>query len=465
MIFISHATPEDNEFARWLALRLAKEGYPVWCDLTKLLGGEDFWKDIEFAIRKGSTKFVYVLSRHSNEKEGTLQELSVAKQVAKTKQDFIIPVKVDDLPYSDTNIQLQRLNCVDFTSNWMTGLGKLLEKLQTDAVPKDQRFNPSSVADWWRDQMAQQAGVRSAKESYASNWFKIGDLPDEIYLHSLENEPECADKELPLGIPNYRYKGGVFCFEHQKHFAKRAEEKGMSVTASQSIGLNDFRFSGYARLKIQKPEARNILTYLLRRAFEAHCLSRGLVEYTLSGESRCFWYADSFSEGNKIDFTHLDGRKTYRRMVGYKTLQPRDGVPRQRAWHFAIQPKVIRYPELSFAIKSHVVFSEDGQLYESKARQHSARRGQCKLWHNDTWLDRMLAAMSFLSDPSSRLFITIPCGVEAEFSVQPTPLLFESPVSYEPADPGDLADQPDEPAIETGDDDEEETELDEEVAR
>lgn len=39
MLFLSHATPEDNSFARWLALQLANEGYPVWCDLTKPLGG------------------------------------------------------------------------------------------------------------------------------------------------------------------------------------------------------------------------------------------------------------------------------------------------------------------------------------------------------------------------------------------------------------------------------------------
>jgi hypothetical protein len=34
-ILISHAI-EDNEFTLWLALQLAKEGYRVWCDLTKL---------------------------------------------------------------------------------------------------------------------------------------------------------------------------------------------------------------------------------------------------------------------------------------------------------------------------------------------------------------------------------------------------------------------------------------------
>jgi hypothetical protein len=60
MLFISHANPEDNEFSRWLALQLANEGYPVWCDLTKLLGGEDFWADIEQAIRyKNRSSSIY----------------------------------------------------------------------------------------------------------------------------------------------------------------------------------------------------------------------------------------------------------------------------------------------------------------------------------------------------------------------------------------------------------------------
>ena len=75
MLFISHANPEDNEFTRWLALRLAGEGFPVWCDLTQLLGGEDFWTDIEDAIRRRTAKFLYVLSTHSNPKPGPLAEL------------------------------------------------------------------------------------------------------------------------------------------------------------------------------------------------------------------------------------------------------------------------------------------------------------------------------------------------------------------------------------------------------
>ena len=58
-LLLSHANPEDNVVTRWLALRLASEGYGVWSDITKLLGGERFWDNIEEAIRERTVKFVF----------------------------------------------------------------------------------------------------------------------------------------------------------------------------------------------------------------------------------------------------------------------------------------------------------------------------------------------------------------------------------------------------------------------
>lgn len=101
LVFISHANPEDNEFTRWLGLQLTKHGYAVWSDVTKLIGGESFWGDIEDAIRTRTTKFLFVLSRASNGKPGALDELHLAKTVAKTignsegVKDFVVPLRHD----------------------------------------------------------------------------------------------------------------------------------------------------------------------------------------------------------------------------------------------------------------------------------------------------------------------------------------------------------------------------------
>jgi hypothetical protein len=92
LVFVSHATPEDNEFARWFTLQLNRRGFKAWCDLTKLLGGEKWWADINEAISLYSSKFLFVASRTSVKKPGVIRELKVALQTAKDLQRFIIPI-------------------------------------------------------------------------------------------------------------------------------------------------------------------------------------------------------------------------------------------------------------------------------------------------------------------------------------------------------------------------------------
>jgi hypothetical protein len=140
-LLLSHANPEDNEFTLWLALQLANEGYRVWCDLTKLLGGEVFWDNIEDAIKTRAAKVLYILSRTSNAKDGPLKELHFAQGVAKRDKlkDFVIPLHIDDLLHGDVTIEISRINTVQFEQSWGAGLAKLLEKLEEDNVPKDPR--------------------------------------------------------------------------------------------------------------------------------------------------------------------------------------------------------------------------------------------------------------------------------------------------------------------------------------
>lgn len=150
IIFLSHANPDDNEFTRWLALRLGAKGYPVWCDLAKLLGGEDFWKNIENELRERTVKLLYVLSRKSNHRNGTLKEMAFANGIAREEglADFVIPLSVDDLPHTQVNIELNRLISIPFEHGWAAGLNQLLTKLDEDNVPKNPLFSPRAVASW-----------------------------------------------------------------------------------------------------------------------------------------------------------------------------------------------------------------------------------------------------------------------------------------------------------------------------
>ena len=75
-IFISHATPEDNEFTIWLASRLELLGYNVWIDKNGLLGGEKFWETIDNVIRDKAIKFLLVYSNNifQKDRKGNIQE-------------------------------------------------------------------------------------------------------------------------------------------------------------------------------------------------------------------------------------------------------------------------------------------------------------------------------------------------------------------------------------------------------
>ena len=64
-IFICHATPDDNDFVRWLGARLTGHGYKVWADMFGLKGGMPFWNTIEDALREHACKVIYVASKPS----------------------------------------------------------------------------------------------------------------------------------------------------------------------------------------------------------------------------------------------------------------------------------------------------------------------------------------------------------------------------------------------------------------
>ena len=152
-IFISHATPEDNEFTVWLASRLLLLGYEVWIDRKGLLGGEKFWQDIDQVIRSQAIKFLMVYSNnicYSGEpgklKDGVYKEYSLAESISKENNftDFLLLLKIDDSPYN-LFIGADRFNQISFTKNWADGLNQLEKKLVKDNIPRAINLSNDSV--------------------------------------------------------------------------------------------------------------------------------------------------------------------------------------------------------------------------------------------------------------------------------------------------------------------------------
>jgi hypothetical protein len=424
-LLLSHANPEDNEFTLWLALQLANEGYRVWCDLTKLLGGEVFWDDIEEVIKTRAVKVLYILSRTSNAKDGPLKELHFAQGLAKREKlkDFVIPLHIDDLPHGDVTIEITRINTVPFAQSWGLGLAKLLEKLEEDRVPKDPKFNRTAVNEWWRTQFSAEQGLRPEPEEYLSNWFPIT-LPSHVYFHSLSRR-SIGVLQVPPALPYPAVQDGMFLIA----FAEAADFYGQ-LGPEMYIAQASKPLEVASLLEDPKSTFGKHLFQLLRLAWEQMLDERKLPVYELANKAKCFYFPKDRVPNDKVFFTGVDGERTYRAMVGYSTrTNPTTGVSVKRLWHYAVQGRPLVHPTPAYIFKSHVLFTSDGAtIWESKKKLAAARLSQCKSWWNDEWRDRTLAAAAYLCDGTDKITLTL--GSTATLSIPPTPLLFCSPVSY-----------------------------------
>jgi hypothetical protein len=198
-IFISHAAPEDNSFAIWLASRLCSLGYDTWVDKNALLGGEKFWEEIDQVIRHFAAKFLLVYSKNIciNQKPGRLKdgiykEYSLAESISKQEriQDFIILLNTDGSTYN-LFIGADRLVQIPFYDNWAEGLRQLLKRLDKDKIPKTASSQAAKFAEWYENKYITKNGiVDGMEELYYSTFWPIPELPKQFHIYQFESEEE-----------------------------------------------------------------------------------------------------------------------------------------------------------------------------------------------------------------------------------------------------------------------------------
>lgn len=443
VVFVSHANPEDNRFARWLTLRLAREGYQAWCDLTRLLGGEDFWKEIEKALRTRTAKFVYVLSRTSNIKDGPLNELAMAKQVARSEhlEDFVIPVLIDALPHSDINIELKRINAINFSRGWAAGLKQLLDKLAETPIPRDPDAGPVLVNQWWKSVKSGQSAVKITEDIFDSNRFPLS-IPSSINVHTLH----AATNELKIGgdypFPSAIYGQRLVSFASDSDFRgklpidKRIVESNALATEALLAGTVSLPYASLTNADDQarptRQQARNLVTDILRQGIHRMLLLRGLIPYEMSAGHLCFYFPTDLAAEDTVRSAQFEIR---RQVVGYRTLySPNESESKIRHWHFAISGTPRPLDGL-WITRSHVIFSDDGKTaWLDPDRMHKARRRDCRNWWNDRWRDLLLGTMAWLGADGR---ISIPLGTNVGAEIASAPISFVNQVSYEepPGDP------------------------------
>ena len=432
LLFVSHANPENNEFAKWLTVRLVAEGYPVFCELFDFLGGEDAWRNVQTVLRERTIKFLFVLSEVSNEKDGARNELNQAIQIAKKHgfQDFIIPLKIDDFPHHDVCIELQRIISVEFYNGWASGLSQLLEKLQKESIPKSDKFTPEAVSSWWRNKFSANTGLRDEEEELFSNWFGIDTLPNKLYFHRYQPFIKDIEEfdESNLVYPYRKHSNGIISCAKADDFPEYAQ----IFSDTRYYYLDNLQQNKHAKDFIDSRETNDILIDLLRQAWEKKLIDCGLNTYEMaSGNLAGYFVKDQISK-DKLFFTGVDNKKTHRSVVGFKTTKKDEtGISiKKRYWHYGISAKAFMRSTKYFAVNSHVFFSDDGDvIWTDTDKMHKAKMRQCANWWNDEWRDRMLAAMEFLANEKDEIEIIL--SSDLSVNVAKSPIVFTSPVSFD----------------------------------
>ena len=410
-IFISHANPNDNDFTKWLSLKLIALGYDVWCDILFLEKGVDFWKVIENEIRINTCKFLVVLSELSNKSEGVLKEIAVAEKIKKGLNDegFITTLLIDEkLTYDNINIALNRLNAIDFKASWISGLRELDKSLTDNKIPKNvtEILNSYNI---YKNIFLSGKNVIERDEIYNSNWFEIISFPQYLYFHAIsQNDIEIFEKAFPF--PVFKYKNYICTFSESIDYSFPENELFDSAKIIKILTL-DIINGRYNSNFISNRDCRNSIIRLMNNGFKIMMKKKGFKTYPLSSKEIGFWFEKNQVEKDKINGVQFVGKI------------------KDNNWHFGISGllKLVPFPIL--ILSSHIFFTTDGKvLIASKAKQQSLRIKQGKNWWNNKWNEKLLNIASYIASSKDKIYI--PIGNIENIIVSSSSLKFTSRFSY-----------------------------------
>ena len=444
VVFISHGNREDNDFTSWLGSRLTVGGYEVWTDLTQLIGAEPMWPDINVAIRQRALKQIVVLSRLGIEKEGVTTEIDIGRAVAKHLQDdrFIIPVKIDDLPYDEVMPQMMGRNIINFSRNWNVGLSRVLKVLERDGVPRSECPDAVATHMWLLYRTDAVPSLEHEDEELITNWHPIQKLPQTITFFEISRPVsglhEVASLASNVKIPAAEHQRLLVGFgglaEFKKSLGPKTPIKTRHLSDLDAFLRGD---TGKDGPTIHRSSARNIVTSLLRQGFDRSMQYRGLREYQLPAAGKVWWVPRELGEGRRISFKRPDGSEGWRILVG---RSERLG----RYWHFGVYPVPTLVAPAHFVLRPHIVFSKDGEVPEGGA----LRRSFCKNWFNARWRDLLFAFIQLACGGEDTLEVLVGGDVPVLMDAKPmlltsavrVPPHIDRPARIAPTDDGDVDD-------------------------
>lgn len=439
-IFISHATPEDNAFTRWLGSKLELAGYKVWHDLGRLKGGDFVWDKIDRAIRNESFRFVAVVSKVSVAKDGVKDEWALAATIEKSFPGFVIPVRIDALEYRDMPITIHRKNIIDFAGGWHSGLASLLDTLADAKAPKIVGLDPASARHWLPEMKESAILRKESKESLDSTWLRIVSLPPSIETARIPS--------LQRGIKVTAENRKIPWFEFEDRIVGFAQASDLVSVMANSVmlkpagGVDTRTFvesgSSLGEKSVHWSEARKRVANLVRQAWELAMETKGLGVHEQSGGRKVFYVTPELTggRGTYVPFVDVDGRQRRKALNGRSEAKKAN-------WAYAVGMVPAFDDPWRIELRATIVFiGDDDKPLDVPARAQRLRMGFCRSWWNDRWRGFLRAFLALVSNGGAE--IKLPVGSGRFVVLSSTPIIFEAPVGLTDLAPSIDAD-PDEP--------------------
>jgi len=414
-IFISHATPNDNEFSVWLASRLELMGYKVWIDKTELLGGEKFWETIDHVIRYEAVKFLLVYSEKillngqaGKLKDGVYKEFSLAESIAKQHPelvDFITLLKIDQSAHN-LFIGADRLNKIPFTDNWGKGFELLIEKLSKDGIKTTNQDIQTDFSEWYLNNLSMKNPIIQKKELFYTNWWGVDSFPESFSILRFENETQAKaifdqNQTYPISL----IANCISTFDKNLNYNISRDNESIDIQPKEiyTIKIADLLL-GYEAISFPTyVDALNHFKKLFKRSLHLFLKTKNLNWYELANKSLAYYHTYRSLPRSKVSFFYpfSSARKPKVKNLHGKYLT-------LGRWHFAISVRPILEPIVGFSIKSHIVFTTDGLIaWEDKDAVHSHRRKKGKRMFNEEWRDLLIAFINSLKNDNDSIEIKI----------------------------------------------------------
>lgn len=415
-LFISYAW-EDHAFAKWLALKLTAEGYKVWIDQFKLLGGESWPSDIDDAIKRRTFRMLGLLSRHSIAKPNPVKERTLALNIDKQpgRAGFLIPLNVDGIPPVELDWLTSDITFVPFSSSWSHGLTQLLKLLERENCPRTAGDGRAIVSRL----VASSDLVCERPETLTSNRCPFIKVPDCITAYRVSPQLSFGDAALRGALRDWS------CYSVSPHRVLAFHPPGDGLAAWLRTEIAQ-EYAWREREDLEGVDARNVVVRLLRGCVET-CLRRAGFEWSAGAEG----YVFPGPHGESLRVRLPSGAMTTVQHSGERTFF-RVGQPKVRyRYRLAIRLVIDRAGEDEFALiwrlRFHLTDTSNEPLPSSM--NQSRRKHLTRDWHNYHWLVRHLAAVQRCADddhvirvgPDGDAQVVLDCRLES----------FEVPVSID----------------------------------